>query len=108
YLTMAYLKFTQRQPQAALPFLEKILELGQKNPKEPYYPEALYWVGQVFLARRRSDEAVQYVKQACELGYQLGCESPLVRVPSSPPARESETAPEEDAAATDPALTDSQ
>lgn len=85
YLTMAYLKFTQKDAKGALPFLQKIIEVGNRNPKETYYPEAMYWVGQVLLQEQRLGEATQYVQQSCQLGYELGCQSPLLqRVPTSP------------------------
>ncbi|MCB0404686.1 MAG: FHA domain-containing protein [Bdellovibrionales bacterium] len=91
YLTMAYLKFTQKDAKAALPFLQKIIEVGNRNPKETYYPEALYWVGQVLLQDQRLGEATQYVQQSCQLGYELGCQSPLLqRVPTSPNGSETQ------------------
>ncbi len=89
YLVMAYLKISQKDAVGAVPYLQKVIEIGTRNPKDPYYPEALYVVGQVMLQADRKSDALQYVTESCRLGYQAGCQSPLLegRIPTSPATR---------------------
>lgn len=97
YLIMSYLKFTQQDVNGAVPFLQKIIEVGSRTPNDPFYPEALYLIGQVFQQNGRTEEAANYVKQSCQLGYELACKGPSAdgRAPGgeSPPGAGAEEPP---------------
>lgn len=84
YLIMSYLKFTQQDVNGAVPFLQKIIDIGSKTAGDPFYPEALYLMGQVFQQNGRKDDAAQLIKQSCQLGYELACKGGDDRGPTSP------------------------
>jgi tetratricopeptide (TPR) repeat protein len=78
-LVMAYLKFNDKNYAAALPYVQKIVQLSSGNQKDPLYPEALNLVGQIYLGQGNTQEAESFLRQACDQGFQQACEQDLVR-----------------------------
>ena len=78
-LVMAYLKFNEKNYLAAIPYLQKILQVLAATPNEPHYAEALHLMGQIYYQQNQTQEATNFLKQACELGFQESCNHPLVK-----------------------------
>lgn len=75
-LIMSYLLFNQQNATAALPHLQKIMELsGEKNEKnDPHYAEALDLVGQIRQQQNQMDDANAFFERACQAGFSQSCE----------------------------------
>ena len=71
-LVLAYLKFNDKNYLAALPYLQKIVELA-KDRGDVHYPEALHLMGQVYRAQGQDLEAKNLLNRSCELGFQAAC-----------------------------------
>jgi tetratricopeptide (TPR) repeat protein len=78
-LVMAYLKFNKKNFLGALPYAQKIVHLSANNPNDPFYPQALNIMGQVYWQQNQAREAEPLLKQACDLGFQISCQHELVK-----------------------------
>lgn len=77
-LVMAYLKFNEGKPQDAQPLLQRVIEVLARTPTNPHYAEALNLLGQIFIQQNQPDIASTYLKQACSLGFEQSCRSPVL------------------------------
>lgn len=78
-LVMGYLKFNEGKPQEALPFVQKIIQVLSNRPTEPHYAEALHLLGQIYIEGKQPEQAMNYLRQACDLGFQQSCSHQLVK-----------------------------
>jgi tetratricopeptide (TPR) repeat protein len=74
YLVMAYLKFNQQNPMEALPYAQKVVELGANKRTDPFFAEALGLIGHIYYKQGQIAEAKSSLMESCGLGYQPGCE----------------------------------
>ncbi len=72
-LVMSYLKFNEKNYLGALPYLQKIAQLGVQHPNDPHLPEALNLMGQVYWNQGQTAEAKSLFAQACESGFAQAC-----------------------------------
>ncbi|MBI4403146.1 MAG: FHA domain-containing protein [Deltaproteobacteria bacterium] len=84
-LLMAYFKLNEKNSSEALSYLHKILQNASKNPKDPYYPEALHLVGQVYLQQKQSESARKFFEASCKLGFERSCPLAMHDPSSNPP-----------------------
>ncbi len=73
-LVFGYLRFKEKNYSKALPYVQRILQIGQLAPQDPYYGEALHLMGQIFMEMEQFDEGINFFKQSCANNYNLGCE----------------------------------
>ncbi len=72
-LVMSYLKYNEKNYLGALPYLQKIAQLGAQNPSDPHLPEALNLMGQIYWNQGQTAEAKSLFTQACESGFTQAC-----------------------------------
>jgi tetratricopeptide (TPR) repeat protein len=87
-LIMSYLLFNQQKATAAVPHLQKILEVaGDSNERnDPHYAEALDLIGQIHQQQNKPGEATALFERACQAGFAQSCER--IRNPAGNPAGE--------------------
>jgi tetratricopeptide (TPR) repeat protein/pSer/pThr/pTyr-binding forkhead associated (FHA) protein len=87
-LIMSYLLFNQQKATAAVPHLQKILEVaGDNNERnDPHYAEALDLIGQIHQQQNKPGEATALFERACQAGFAQSCER--IRNPAGNPAGE--------------------
>jgi tetratricopeptide (TPR) repeat protein len=82
-LVMAYMKYKDKNYLAALPYLQKIIQIGNAQAGDPLVPEALNLMGQIFFVQGQSTEARTLFTQACQEGYTPACSHEALRDPQS-------------------------
>ncbi len=94
-LVMAYLKFNEKNYLAALPYVQKILQVSAGgNNQDPHYPEALDLMGQIYQQQGQNQEAANFFKQGCEAGFQGSCEKLGMQPPATAKAPDGAAAPQ--------------
>ncbi len=73
HLVMAYLKLNEGNSLEALPYAQKVIELGTDRGS-PLYSEALSVMGQVYTKQGQVAEAEQLLRESCSLGFAPSCE----------------------------------
>ncbi len=82
-LVMAYMKYKDKNYLAALPFLQKIVQIGNAQAGDPLVPEALNLMAQIFFVQGQSAEARSLFTQACQEGYTPACSHEALRDPQA-------------------------
>lgn len=78
-LVLAYLRYNEKSYAQALPYVQKILQIANGTQSDPYYPEALNLMGQIYQELQQPTEAANFFRQGCQAGFQQSCEHPLVK-----------------------------
>ncbi len=89
-LVMGYLAFNEKDFPEAITYLQKITEMGAKQPQSTrHYAEALDLMGQIYYQQNQLKEATGVFEQACQLGHTASCQHPLLKnqetSPTQPP-----------------------
>lgn len=85
-LVLAYLRYNEKSFAQALPYVQKILQIANSTQNDPYYPEALNLMGQIYQELQQPAEATNFFRQGCQAGFQQSCDHPLVKNETAPTA----------------------
>jgi uncharacterized protein HemY len=86
-LVMAYLRYNEKNFIGALPYLQKIVQIGNSKGNDPHAAEALFLMGQVYLQQSQSVEAKNLFSQACNHGFTAACSASSENVEPSEPSK---------------------
>lgn len=91
-LVLSYIKMNAKKYREALPYVQRIVSNGQKNPQDPHLPEAVHLMGQIYYAEGQNEEAATLFQQACRAGFKKSCEAELaIQQPQDSPAPKKQT-----------------
>jgi tetratricopeptide (TPR) repeat protein len=93
-LVMAYMKYKEKNYLGALPYLQKIVQIGNSQTSDPLIPEALNLMGQIYYNQGQTAEARSLLAQACQEGYTQACGHEVMRSPQSTKDKAATAAPE--------------
>jgi len=101
-LVFGYLRYNEKNYPQALPYVQKILQIANEKANDPYYPEALNLMGQIYQELQQPADATKFYKQACSSGFTQSCENALVKNDATPPEAAATNVPAPASIATEP------
>ena len=90
-LVFGYLRYHEKNYAKAIPYVQKILQLANATPGDPFYPEALNLMGQIYQQLEQPLEAQNFYRQGCTAGFQQSCEQPLLKAEATAGKTNTET-----------------
>lgn len=76
---MGQLKYQVKEYDESLKYLQKAVQLGGSQPKDPNFPKALFLLGELYYQQNQVVEAENALRQSCEMGLSDGCEHILIK-----------------------------